>query len=143
MTCLPPRSSLVMRAAIYRAVLGTVIGILGGGLALAISLGRAGLLASGGRGPALAGPHQIASVPALLVAFGLYGALVGLLAPLRRTAAGAFALAFIAAGGFVTTVLVGLAGLPARWPAATWLVAGIATLVLASVLSAQLQPPDA
>jgi hypothetical protein len=128
-----------MRAAIRRAMLGTVLGIVGGSLALMIALGRASLVGSGGRGPGLIAEHT-ALAPSFLVAFGLGGALLGVLAPLRRTPLGAVGLGLIAAAGFIATVFVGLEGPPALWSRSTWWVAVTATLLVGVVLGGQLQP---
>jgi hypothetical protein len=119
-----------------------VLGIIGGGLALMIALGRANLVAAGGRAPGLGMQHQQMLAPSFLVAFALCGALVGLLAPLRRTALGALALALIAAGGFVAAVFVGIAGPPAAWSSSSWWAVGTTTVVLGVVLAGQLQPSD-
>jgi hypothetical protein len=132
-----------MGAAFRRVLLGAVLGIVGGGLALMIALGRASLVEGGGRGPGLVTEQHPALMPSFLVAFGLGGALLGLLAPLRRTALGALALGLTAASGFVAAVFVGLAGPPAAWSQSTWWVVGTATLLVGVVLGGQLQPSDA
>jgi peptidoglycan/LPS O-acetylase OafA/YrhL len=107
-----------------------------------IALGRASLVDGGGRGPTLITEQHPALVPSFLVAFGLGGALFGLLAPLRRTALGAVCLGLIAASGFVAAVFVGLLGPPAAWSRSTWWVVGTATLLVGVVLGGQLQPSD-
>jgi hypothetical protein len=132
-----------MRAAFRRAFVGVVLGIIGGALALMIALGRASLVEGGGRGPGLITQQHPALGPSFLVAFGLGGALLGLLAPLRRTALGALGLGLIAASGFVVTVFVGLAGPPAAWSRSTCWAVGTATLLVGAVLGGQLQPSDA
>jgi hypothetical protein len=131
-----------MRAALRRALLGLVLGIVSGGLALMIAVGRTTLVQGGGRGPGLIAEQHPALMPSFLVAFGLGGALLGLSAPLRRTAIGALALGLIAASGFVATIFVGLAGPPAGWSGSTWWVVGTATLLVGAVLGGQLQPSD-
>jgi hypothetical protein len=136
------QSSCVMRAALRRVLLGVVLGIVGGAIALMIALGRASLV-EGGRGGGLVTQHHAALAPAFLVAFGLCGALLGLLAPLRRTPLGAIGLGLIAASGFVTAFFVGLAGPPVIWSRSTWWAVGTATLLLGLVLGGQLQPSDA
>jgi hypothetical protein len=131
-----------MRGVLLRTVLGVVLGIMGGGLALMIAIGRASLVGSGGRGPALVIEHQETLAPAFLVGFGLGGALLGLLAPLRRTAVGALGLSFIAATGFVVAVFVGIAGPPAAWSASSWWAVGTATVLLSILLAGQVQPSN-
>jgi hypothetical protein len=121
-------------------MLGLILGVLGGGLALMIALGRTNLVQGGGRGPGLITEQHPALLSSFLVAFGLGGALLGLSAPLRRTAIGALALGLIAATGFVAAVFVGLAGPPAGWSRSTWWVVGTATLLVGVVLGGQLQP---
>jgi hypothetical protein len=129
-----------MRAAVRRALLGLILGVVGGGLALMIAIGRANLVQGGGRGPALVTEQHPALVPSFLVAFGVGGALLGLSAPLRRTAIGALGLGLIAASGFVAAVFVGVAGPPTGWSRSTWWVVGTATFLLGAVLGGQLQP---
>jgi len=131
-----------MRSVLLRTLLGTVLGIMGGGLALMIAIGRARLVGGGGRGPGVATQHHEMVAPAFLVAFALAGALIGLLAPLRRTALGAFGLSFIAASGFVVAVFVGIAGPPLGWSASSWWAVGTATVLLSFVLAGQLQPSN-
>jgi hypothetical protein len=131
-----------MRATLRRTLLGVVLGIVGGSLALMIAIGRASLVGSGGRGPALVTQPDAALAPSFLVAFGLGGALLGLLAPLRRTPLGAFVLGMIAAAGFVAAIFVGLAGPPAAWSRSTWWAVGIAALLVGTVLGGQLQPAE-
>jgi peptidoglycan/LPS O-acetylase OafA/YrhL len=131
-----------MRATLRRTLLGVVLGIVGGSLALMIALGRASLVGSGGRGPGLVTAPDAALAPSFLVAFGLGGALLGLLAPLRRTPLGAFVLGMIAAAGFVAAIFVGLAGPPAEWSRSTWWAVGIAALLVGAVLGGQLQPAE-
>jgi hypothetical protein len=131
----------MMRTAFRRALLGIVLGIVGGGLALMIAFGRANLVGRG-RGPGLVAQHQDTLAPLFLLAFGLGGALLGLLAPLRRTPLGAIGLGLIAATGFVVAVFSGLAGPPVAWSRSTWWAAGIAAALLGIVLGGQLQPSE-
>ena len=128
-----------MRAALRRAVLGLVLGVVGGGLALMIAFGRANLVASGGRGPGVIPLDHVTFAPFFLVGFALGGAVLGLFAPLRKTPLGALALGLVAAGGFVAAIFIGLAGPIELWSSSTWLVAGGATLVVGAVLGGQIQ----
>jgi hypothetical protein len=131
-----------MRAALRRAVLGFFVGLLSGGVALMIALGRASLVGSGAHGPVpFSEQHTVLAVP-LLAAFGIGGAVVGLLAPIRRTPFGAIAVGLIAASGFLATVFVALEGPPAGWPRSVWWSVGVGTLLLGLVLGGQLQPSD-
>jgi hypothetical protein len=107
-----------------------------------IALGRASLVGSGGGGPGMLAQSHTTLAPSFLVAFGLGGALLGLLAPLRRTPLGGFGVGLIAAGGFFVTVFVGLQGPPAAWSWSTWLAVGASTLLVGVVLGGQLQPSD-
>jgi hypothetical protein len=132
----------MLRAALRRALLGFLVGALGGGVALMIALGRAGLVQSGGHGPTSFNEQHPALAVALLAAFGICGAVVGLLAPMRRTPFGAIGLGLIAANGFLTTVFVALEGPPAGWPRSMWWALGVGTLLLGLVLGGQLQPSD-
>lgn len=131
-----------MRGALRRTLLGILLGLVGGGLALMISVGRANLVGGGGRGPRLMAQHQQMLAPSFLIAFAVCGALLGLLAPLRRTAAGALGLSFIAASAFVGAVFTGLAGPPVTWSPSSWWAVGTATVLLGVVLAGQLQPSD-
>jgi hypothetical protein len=131
-----------MRAALRRVLLGFLVGVLGGGVALMIAFGRASLVGSGGRVPTLLIEYHTALAVALLAAFGICGAVVGLLAPMRRTPFGAIGLGLIAATGFLMTVFVALEGPPAGWPRSVWWAVGVGTLLLGLVLGGQLQPSD-
>lgn len=131
-----------MRTALLRALLGLFVGSLCGGLALMIALGRSSLIDSVGPGPALITNQHPALTLALLAAFSLGGAVLGLLAPLRRTTLGALTLGLLAAAGFLMTVFVGLEGPPTTWSAAVWWAIGTGSLLLGVVLADQLQPSD-
>jgi hypothetical protein len=131
-----------MRSALRRVVLGFLVGILGGGVALMIAHGRADLVGSGAHGPMPSSEQHMALAVPLLAAFGICGAVVGLLAPMRRTPLGAIGLGLIAASGFVATVFVALQGAPAEWPRSVWWAVGVGTLLLGLVLGGQLQPSD-
>lgn len=131
----------MIRAAIRRAAVGCLLGILGGGLALMIAFGRASLVERGGPTPwTLTGDGQALLATALLAAFALCGALVGVLAPLRRTVPGAIGLSLIAATGFLTTVFVGLAGPPTSWSPSTWWSLGVGAILLGAVVAGHVQP---
>ena len=132
----------MMRAALGRALLGLVAGAVAGGLAVAVALGRASLIRGVGRGGAPFVEHRPALALALLAAFGLGGALLGVLAPLRRSTLGAVALSLVAATGFLATVFVALQGTPAGWSRSTWWALGLGTLALGAVLADKVQPSD-
>ena len=107
-----------------------------------IAFGRAGLLGSGAHGPMpSAEQHTVLAIP-LLAAFGIGGAVVGLLAPIRRTPIGAIVVGLIAASGFLATVFVALEGPPVGWSRSVWWSVGAGTLLLGLVLGGQLQPVD-
>jgi hypothetical protein len=129
-----------MPAAMRRAFIGFILGILGGGLALMIAIGRANLVGDPGAGSLLRDRPELPH--AVLAAFGLGGLLLGLLSPLRRTPLCAFGLGLLAAAVSIVTVFVGLAGFPTGWSHQTWWSAAVATLLLGMVIGAQLQPSD-
>jgi hypothetical protein len=131
-----------MRTALLRALLGFLIGGLCGGLALMISLGRSTLIGSVGRGTPLIDVRQPGLALAFLTAFSLGGAILGLLAPLRRTELGAFGLGLLSASGFLATVYVGLEGTPTEWSPSVWWTVGAGTVLLGIVLADQLRPSD-
>jgi hypothetical protein len=128
--------------AFRRALLGFVVGIVSGGIALMIAHGRATLVGSGALGPMpFTAQHSVLAIP-LLAAFAICGAIVGLLAPIRRTPFGATVVGLIAASGFLATVFVALEGSPMGWPRTVWWSLGVGTVFLGLVLGGQLQPTD-